>query len=142
MSPIRRLEVSVNQQTKGLTVESIAIPLSLTLELQPEGADIGSLERAVSAGLADVARQLWAELISRLERSLVVGRGHVGCGGIVKANGRAARRIVTLAGEVGLSVGAIAVAPVAPRSCRSTSSSVSRPGPSTPWASVSGPSGS
>lgn len=103
MSPIRRLEVSVNQQTKGLTVESIAIPLSLTLELQPEGADIGSLERAVSAGLADVARQLWAELISRLERSLVVGRGHVGCGGIVKANGRAARRIVTLAGEVGLS---------------------------------------
>ena len=103
MSPIRRLEVSVNQQTKGLTVESIAIPISLTLELQPEGADIGSLERAVSAGLADVARQLWAELISTLERSLVVGRGHVGCGGIVKANGRAARRIVTLAGEVGLS---------------------------------------
>jgi hypothetical protein len=33
----------------------------------------------------------------------VVGRGHVGCGGILKANGRAPRRIVTLAGEVGLS---------------------------------------
>ena len=84
-------------------MESIAIPISLTLELRPEGADIGSLERAVSAGLADVARQLWAELIDTLERSLVVGRGHVGCGGIVKANGRAPRRIVTLAGEVELS---------------------------------------
>lgn len=84
-------------------MESIAIPISLTLELQPEGADIGSLERAVSAGLADVTRQLWAELISTLERSLVMGRGHVGCGGILKANGRAPRRIVTLAGEVALS---------------------------------------
>ena len=30
-------------------------------------------------------------------------RGHVGCGGILKANGRAPRRVVTLAGEVGLS---------------------------------------
>jgi len=84
-------------------MESIAIPISLTLELHPEGADIGSLERAVGAGLAEAARQLWAELISTLERSLVVGRGHVGCGGIVKANGRAPRRIVTLAGEVALS---------------------------------------
>lgn len=84
-------------------MESIAIPISLTLELHPEGADIGSLERAVAAGLADAARQLWAELIGTLERSLVVGRGHAGCGGIVKANGRARRRIVTLAGEVTLS---------------------------------------
>jgi hypothetical protein len=84
-------------------VESIAIPISLTLELEPEGADIGSLERAVSVSLADVARQLWAELIGTLERSLVVSHGHIGCGGIVKANGRAPRRVVTLAGEVGLS---------------------------------------
>lgn len=84
-------------------MESIAVPISLTIELRPEGADIGSLERAISAGLAEAGRQLWAEVIGTLERLLVVSRGHVGCGGIVKANGRAPRRIVTLAGEVVLS---------------------------------------
>jgi hypothetical protein len=84
-------------------MESIAVPVSLTLELRPEGADIGSLERAVSAGLAEAGQRLWAEVIATLERLLVVARGHVGCGGIVKANGRAPRRIVTLAGEVALS---------------------------------------
>jgi hypothetical protein len=84
-------------------MESIAVPVSLTVQLHPEGADIGSLERAVSAGLAEVARQLWAELIGALERSLVAGRGHPDCGGILKGNGRARRRIVTLAGEVELS---------------------------------------
>lgn len=84
-------------------MESIAVPVSLTLQLHPEGADIGSLERAVSAGLAEVGRQLWAEVVEALERSLGVARGHAGCGGILKANGRAPRRIVTLAGEVGLS---------------------------------------
>src|SRR3990170_7003126 len=83
-------------------MESIAVPISLTIELYPEGADIGSLERAVSAGLAEAGRQLWAEIIVTLERALLVSRGHVGCGGILKANGRAARRIVTLAGEVEL----------------------------------------
>ena len=84
-------------------MESIAVPVSLTVELHPEGADIGSLERAVSAGLAEVSRQLWAEVIGALERSLVVQRGHIDCGGILKSNGRARRRMVTLAGEVGLS---------------------------------------
>lgn len=84
-------------------MESIAVPVSLTVQLHPEGADIGSLERAVSAGLAEVGRQLWAEIIGTLERSLVAGRGHVHCGGILKGNGRARRRMVTLAGEVGLS---------------------------------------
>jgi hypothetical protein len=84
-------------------MESIAVPISLTVELRPEGADIGSLERTVSAGLAEAGRQLWAEIIATLERLLVVSRGHVGCGGILKANGRAPRRVVTLAGEVGLS---------------------------------------
>jgi len=61
------------------------------------------LATAVSAGLAEVGRQLWAEIIGTLERSLVAGRGHVHCGGILKGNGRARRRMVTLAGEVGLS---------------------------------------
>jgi hypothetical protein len=84
-------------------MQSIAVPISLTVELHPEGADIGSLERAVSAGLAEAGRQVWSEVIRLLERSLLVSRGHVGCGGIMKGNGRAARRIVTLAGEVALS---------------------------------------
>ena len=84
-------------------MESIAVPISLTVELHPDGADIGSLERAVSAGLAEAGQRLWQEIISALEATLLVSRGHVGCGGILKANGRAPRRIVTLAGEVGLS---------------------------------------
>ncbi|MGH2406446.1 MAG: UPF0236 family transposase-like protein [Candidatus Limnocylindrales bacterium] len=83
-------------------MQSIAVPVSLTLELQPEGADIGSLERAISAGLAEVGRQLWAEVIGTLERLAPAARGHLGCGGLLRANGRAPRRIVTLAGEVAL----------------------------------------
>jgi hypothetical protein len=86
-----------------LTMESIAVPVSLSLQLRPEGADIGSLERAVAAALADAGRQLWAEIVRTLEAMLPVPHGHLGCGGILKANGRARRRIVTLAGEVGLS---------------------------------------
>jgi hypothetical protein len=86
-----------------LTMESIAVPVSLSLQLRPEGADIGSLERAVAAALADAGRQLWVEIVRTLEAMLPVPHGHLGCGGILKANGRAARRIVTLAGEVGLS---------------------------------------
>jgi len=85
-----------------LAVESIAVPVSLTLELHPEGADIGSLERAISAGLAEVGRQLWAEVLGTLERLLLAPRGHIGCGGLLRSNGRAPRRIVTLAGEVEL----------------------------------------
>lgn len=83
-------------------MESIAVPVSLTLELRPDGADIGSLERAISAGLAEVGRQLWAEVIGTLERRVAAPRGHAGCGGLLRANGRAPRRIVTLAGEVAL----------------------------------------
>src|SRR3990172_1439314 len=83
-------------------MESIAVPISLTIELRPEGADIGSLERAVSAGLAEVGRQLWAEIVAILERLVPVAGGHVGCGGLLRSNGRAARRIVTLAGELDL----------------------------------------
>jgi len=83
-------------------MESIAVPVSVDVEVRPVGADIGSLERAISGALAEVARQLWAEVIAALERSLVVPRGHVGCGGILRANGRAPRRIVTLAGELEL----------------------------------------
>jgi hypothetical protein len=85
-------------------MQSIAVPVSLSVELRPEGADIGSLERAVSAGLAEAARRLWAEIMAALERLVTVPRGHVGCGGLLRANGRAQRRIVSLAGEVTLSL--------------------------------------
>ncbi len=102
VSPIRTLEV-LEPAPKGLAMQSIAVPVTLTIELHPEGADIGSLERAVSAGLAEVGERLWREIVSALEAALVVGRGHVDCGGILKANGRARRRLVTLAGEVELS---------------------------------------
>ena len=84
-------------------MQSIAVPISFTVELHPEGADIGSLERAVSAGMVEAGQRMWQELLGGLERLLVVSRGHVGCGGILRANGRARRRIVTLAGEVELS---------------------------------------
>ncbi len=83
-------------------MESIAVPVSLTVELRPGGADIGSLERAMMGGLVDAARRMWAELLGALERSLPAPTGHAGCGGILRANGRAPRRIVTLAGEVEL----------------------------------------
>jgi hypothetical protein len=76
VSPVRTLEVYRNQHTKGLAMESIAVPVSLTIELRPEGADIGSLERAVSAGLAEAGRQLWAEVIGTLERALLVHAAH------------------------------------------------------------------
>jgi hypothetical protein len=81
-------------------MESIAVPVALTLELRPEGADIGSLERAVSVALAEAGQRLWAELVGALERLVAVPAGHPGCGGVLRANGRAPRRIVTLAGEV------------------------------------------
>ena len=84
-------------------MQSIVVPLSFTVELHPEGADIGSLERAVSAGLDETARQLWQELLAVLEAAVPVPPSHVGCGAILRANGRARRRIVTLAGEVELS---------------------------------------
>jgi hypothetical protein len=63
-------------------------------------ADVGSLERTVSAALAEVGRVLWARLVSELEAALPIPTACGGCGGPVKANGRAPRRLVTLTGEV------------------------------------------
>jgi len=73
----------------------------LTVTLRTEHADLGSLERAVDAALAEVGETLWAELLRVLEATLPVPIG-CPCGGTLKANGRAARRLVTLAGEVDL----------------------------------------
>ena len=61
--------MSDNQQTKGLAMQSIAIPVSLTLELQPEGADIGSLERAVGRrAWPRSGQRLWSELAAHRSR--------------------------------------------------------------------------
>lgn len=73
----------------------------LTVTLHAEHADLGSLERAIDAALAEVGQALWAELVRVLEAALPVPAG-CACGGTLKANGRAPRRLVTLAGEVDL----------------------------------------
>jgi Uncharacterised protein family (UPF0236). len=73
----------------------------LTVTLRAEHADLGSLERAIDDALAQAGQVLWAELLRVLEAALPVPTG-CPCGGRLKANGRAARRLVTLAGEVDL----------------------------------------
>lgn len=75
------------------------VPLTVTLRV--EHADLGSLERAIDDALAQAGQALWAELLRVLEAALPVPTG-CPCGGTLKANGRAARRLVTLAGEVDL----------------------------------------
>jgi hypothetical protein len=84
---------------EGLNVECT---VGLEVRLATGHADVGSLERTVSAALADVGLQLWRELVSRLEAALLVPSACAACGGRLKANGRASRRLVTLVGEVEL----------------------------------------
>jgi len=72
------------------------------VHLTTEHADVGSLERTVSAALADVGVRLWRELVARLEVSVPAPASCPACGGRLKANGRAPRRLVTLAGEIEL----------------------------------------
>lgn len=63
------------------------------VHLATEHADVGSLERTVGTALVEVATRLWAELVERLETSLPVPAWCAGCGGRLKANGRAPRRL-------------------------------------------------
>lgn len=72
------------------------------VHLATEHADVGSLERTVSAALAEIGIRLWRELVARLEADLPVPVACPACGGRLKANGWAPRRLVTLAGEVEL----------------------------------------
>jgi hypothetical protein len=72
------------------------------VHLASDHADVGSLERTVSAALAEVGTALWRALVIQLEASLPTPAACEGCGGAVKANGRALRRLVTLTGEVEL----------------------------------------
>jgi len=73
----------------------------LTVTLRAEHADLGSLERAIETALAEAGQALWAEILRVLEAGLPVPIA-CPCGGRLKANGRAPRRLVTLAGEVEL----------------------------------------
>jgi hypothetical protein len=74
----------------------------LEAHLATEHADLGSLERMVSGALAEIGMRLWQELLARLETNLPVPAACSRCGGRLKGNGRAPRRLVTLAGEVEL----------------------------------------
>jgi hypothetical protein len=74
----------------------------IEVHLATEHADVGSLERTVSAALAEVGIQLWRELVARLDAAIPPPVVCPTCGGRMKANGRAPRRLVTLAGEVEL----------------------------------------
>ena len=76
--------------------------VAVEADLALEHADVGSLERTVSAALAKVGAQLWRVLVERLEASLPTPVVCAGCGAPMKANGRAPRRLVTLAGELEL----------------------------------------
>jgi hypothetical protein len=84
---------------EGLGME-FTVPVEV--KLATEHGDVGSLERTISAALVEVGVRLWAELVSRLEASLPTPVACSTCGGRLKANGRAPRRLVTLAGEVEL----------------------------------------
>ena len=74
----------------------------LTVRMMTDHADVGSLERSVTEALAEVGRALWAELIGRLEAAIPRPADCPTCHGRLVANGRAPRRLVTLAGEVEL----------------------------------------
>lgn len=76
--------------------------VGLEVRLATDHADVGSLERTVSAALAEVGVRLWSELVARLEAVLPAQVACPACGGRLKANGRAPRRLVTLSGEVEL----------------------------------------
>jgi DNA-directed RNA polymerase subunit RPC12/RpoP len=100
VSPSGTLVVlSKRQQPEGSTMEC-TVPVEV--RLASEQADVGSLERTISAALAEVGTMLWAALIERLEAALPRPVACPSCGGRLVANGRAPRRLVTLAGEVDL----------------------------------------
>ena len=58
----------------------------LTVTLRTDHADVGSLERAVEAALAEAGQALWAELVQLLGPTLPAPTT-CPCGGRFKANG-------------------------------------------------------
>ncbi|GIW20319.1 MAG: hypothetical protein KatS3mg065_0615 [Chloroflexota bacterium] len=74
--------------------------MSLTVRLVTEHADVGSLERTIGRALAEAGVTLWQELIAQVKADLVTPDAWAACGGRLKANGWAPRRLVTLAGEI------------------------------------------
>ena len=115
------------------------VPVAVHLAI--EHADVGSLERAVTDALARVGQALWAELLGRLDEALARPATCPACGDRLVANGRAPRRLVTLAGEVELRRRRYRCLGCGTRSCRSTPPWASSPAPRTPSASASGASG-
>ena len=100
MSPSITLSVlSKHQRAEG---SGWSVRCRVEVHLATDHADVGSLERTISAALVEVGVQLWRELVTRLEVALPVPLACAACGGAMKANGRAPRRLVTLAGEVEL----------------------------------------
>ncbi|HUR03603.1 MAG TPA: UPF0236 family protein [Nonomuraea sp.] len=76
--------------------------MPIEVHLVSDQADVGSLERTIGAALGEIGVRLWHELVARLEAALPTPVTCAGCGGRLKANGRAPRRLVTLVGEVEL----------------------------------------
>ena len=99
MSPLHHAGVVRSRQLEGLRVEC-TVPIEV--HVATEHADVGSLERTVSAALAEVGIRLWRELVDRLEAALPTPTSCDQCGGRMKSNGRAPRRLVTVSGEVEL----------------------------------------
>ncbi|NJD28477.1 MAG: hypothetical protein FIA92_09280 [Chloroflexi bacterium] len=126
--------MSKHQREEGLEVEC-TVPVEV--HLATEHADVGSLERTVSTALAEIGVRLWRELVARLEAALPVPVACPACGGPVKANGRAPRRLVTLSGEVDLRRQRYRCRPAGSSRSRSTPRSVSSRARSTRSASAS-----
>ncbi|MBI2776144.1 MAG: UPF0236 family protein [Chloroflexi bacterium] len=100
MSPSITLSLLSKDQREEGSLMECTVPVEV--HLATEHADVGSLERTISAALVEVGLKLWHELVDRLEASLPVPAACEGCGGRLKANGRAPRRLVSLGGEVEL----------------------------------------
>ena len=111
------------------------------VHLATEHADVGSLERTISAALVEVGVKLWRELVGQLELALPIPERCAGCGGRLKANGRAPGAWSPSRARSSCAVGGIAAPPAEASTSRSTPPSASSPGSSTPSASASAASG-
>lgn len=107
--------------------------VSLAVRLATNHADVGSLERTIGSALAQVGQVRCTELVRRLEDALPTPEGCAARGGRTEANGRAARRLVTLPPKVELRRRASNAPHAAPSVSHSTRPSASRPGPARTW---------
>jgi hypothetical protein len=81
VSPIGHAVGSDNTSSdEGLAMEC-TVPVQV--HLATDHADVGSLERTVSAALAEVGTALWRALVAQLEEALPAPAACEGCGGSV-----------------------------------------------------------